>query len=109
MTNPNKCCRSAEFPGTGIILSLLHTSICSQIRAIALFASEDRQLEWTEQQQNSFTELKECLVNPPVLAYPNFGLEAGELILDTDASTEKGIGAVLSEMIRWHWTCYSLW
>ena len=36
------------------------------------------------------TELKECEVKPPVLAYPSIGPEAGEFILDTDASTEKG-------------------
>ena len=58
---------------------------------------KNRQFEWTEQQQKAFTELKECLVNPPALAYPSFGPEAGEFILDTDASTEKGIGAVLSQ------------
>ena len=58
---------------------------------------KNRQFEWTEQQQKAFTELKECLVNPPVLVYPSFGPEAGEFILDTDASTEKGIGAVLSQ------------
>ena len=58
---------------------------------------KNRQFEWTEQQQKAFTEIKECLVNPPVLAYPSFGPEAGEFILDTDASTEKGIGAVLSQ------------
>ena len=53
---------------------------------------------WKEQQERAFQELKNCLVTPPVLAYPNFGPSAGEFVLDTDASTEKGIGAVLSQL-----------
>ena len=58
---------------------------------------KDVEFEWTVAQEQAFRDLKDCLVNPPVLAYPNFGPEAGEFILDTDASTSKGIGAVLSQ------------
>ena len=59
---------------------------------------KNKQFVWTEQQQKAFVNLKECLASPTVLAYPSFGPEAEEFILDTDASTDTGIGAVLSQI-----------
>ena len=52
---------------------------------------------WLKEQQSAFEELKDRLVSAPVLAYPDFGPEAGSFILDTDASQYQGIGAVLSQ------------
>lgn len=52
---------------------------------------------WQQEQQSAFEELKNRLVSPPVLAYPNFSAEAGSFILDTDASQYQGNGAVLSQ------------
>ena len=48
---------------------------------------------WTSTCQNSFQLLKDALVSPPVLAYPNFGKP---FVLHTDASGE-GLGAVLEQ------------
>jgi hypothetical protein len=45
---------------------------------------------WTKEQQNSFEELKEILINPPVLAYADYKLP---FKLQTDASS-KGLEAV---------------
>ena len=59
---------------------------------------KSEEFEWTEQQDKAFKELKDCLIRPPILAYPCFGQNSGEFVLDTDASTEKGIGAVLSQV-----------
>ena len=53
------------------------------------------EFEWTVAQEQAFRDLKDCLVNPPVLAYPNFGPEAGEFILDTVIQMQvpvKGLG-----------------
>jgi len=47
--------------------------------------------EWAEEQQKAFANLKQQLVNPPVLAYANYELP---FILHTDASSQ-GLGAVL--------------
>lgn len=49
---------------------------------------------WSEQCQNSFLELKEKLINPPILTYPDF---TKPFIVTVDAST-IGCGAVLSQM-----------
>ena len=50
---------------------------------------------WTDQCQQAFEALKECLVTAPVLTYPM--REGGDFILDTDASNH-GMGAVLSQV-----------
>lgn len=62
------------------------------------FLQKGTEFEWKEQQENAFQELKDCLASPPVLAYPSFGPNAGQFVLDTDASTDKGIGGVLSQV-----------
>lgn len=49
---------------------------------------------WTHECQNSFETLKQCLVNPPVLQFPNFS-DDNQFVLNTDASG-FAIGAVLS-------------
>ena len=49
---------------------------------------------WTHECQESFNNLRQKLISPPVLAYPNF---EKSFILDTDASN-SGIGAVLSQL-----------
>ena len=49
--------------------------------------------EWSESCESSFQHLKMALINPPILAYPNFGQE---FTLSTDASN-NAIGAILSQ------------
>ena len=48
---------------------------------------------WTRKCEESFQKLKDCLISPPVLAYPNFDLP---FTLHTDASGD-GLGAVLEQ------------
>jgi len=50
--------------------------------------------EWTDRQQKAFEELKEKLIQYPILAYPDY---EKEFILMTDASG-IGLGAVLSQL-----------
>ena len=50
--------------------------------------------EWSTTCQRTFENLRKCLVEPPVLAYPNY---TRDFLLDTDASN-CGIGAVLSQV-----------
>ena len=50
---------------------------------------------WTDQCQQAFKALKECLVTAPVSTYPM--REGGDFILDTDASNH-GMGADLSQV-----------
>src|SRR6266511_941893 len=53
-----------------------------------------KQFEWTESQQKAFEELKEKLIQYPILSYPDY---EKEFILITDASG-RGLGAVLSQL-----------
>lgn len=50
--------------------------------------------EWTSECQRSFLMLKDRLLNPPILAYPDFDRQ---FIVTVDASN-KGCGAVLSQI-----------
>ncbi|KAL5466930.1 hypothetical protein EMCRGX_G031093 [Ephydatia muelleri] len=51
--------------------------------------------EWSTTCQRAFENLRNCLVEPPVLAYPNY---TRDFLLDTDACCNCGIGAVLSQV-----------
>lgn len=48
---------------------------------------------WTSECQTAFDRLKQCLMSPPVLAYPDF---SQPFLLTTDGSLQ-GLGAVLSQ------------
>ena len=51
------------------------------------------EFKWTEECQEAFDRLKQCLTSAPVLCYPSFDVP---FVLETDASI-KGIGAILSQ------------
>jgi hypothetical protein len=53
-----------------------------------------RSFEWSPPCETAFTTLKSALINPPILAYPQFDTQ---FIVATDASAEA-IGGVLSQM-----------
>ena len=55
------------------------------------------EFNWGPEQEQAFHELKQCLIHPPVLAYPDFSASSGWFVLDTDARGGHGIGAVLSQ------------
>ena len=56
--------------------------------------SRNIQPQWSMECEEAFTSLKQALVSPPVLGYPDFRLP---FILETDASY-LGLGAVLSQV-----------
>ena len=53
-----------------------------------------KEFSWTEQCNKAFNQLKQSLMQAPILTFPT---TVGQFILDTDAS-KYGIGAVLSQM-----------
>ncbi len=54
----------------------------------------DSKLVWTDQCQTAFYKLKEVLISPEIMAFPN---NTGDFILDVDAC-DSGIGAVLNQI-----------
>ncbi|EXX70442.1 enzymatic polyprotein, putative [Rhizophagus irregularis DAOM 181602=DAOM 197198] len=54
---------------------------------------KDVPYEWTNEQQDTFEWLKQCLTESPILSHPNF---EKEFILITDASAD-GLGAILAQ------------
>ena len=50
--------------------------------------------KWTQEEEDAFQFLKKCLINPPILRYPDF---SREFLIHTDASG-YGVGSVLSQM-----------
>ena len=57
---------------------------------------KDVEFAWIDDCQVAFEELKDRLINGPILALPQ---DEGQYVLDTDAS-DFGLGAVLSQMQR---------
>ena len=58
---------------------------------------KDVKFEWSDSAQIAFDALKKALCESPVLAFPRFNYEAGEFILETDASGDC-MGAVLLQV-----------
>lgn len=56
--------------------------------------NKDVTYEWSREAQAAFDALKEALCSAPVLSLPQYDSDAGEFVLEVDASG-KGIGAVL--------------
>ena len=63
-------------------------------KPLTALTSINKKFEWTQQHQIAFDVLKEKLINPPVLAYPDFNLP---FRLNCDASG-TGISGVLSQV-----------
>lgn len=55
---------------------------------------KNAEFKWTEEHTHIFNSLKQTLMNPPILQYPDFNKQ---FILTVDAS-KQGIGAVLSQL-----------
>ncbi|GET61514.1 uncharacterized protein LOC110064491 [Rhizophagus irregularis DAOM 181602=DAOM 197198] len=64
------------------------------VKPIMKLTRKDVPFVWTDKQQKALEELKEKLINYPILQHPNF---EKEFILITDASGE-GLGAILEQL-----------
>jgi hypothetical protein len=59
--------------------------------------NRDVRFEWTDECQLAFDQVKRALTQAPVLTLPSFDSDAGEFILECDASG-TGVGAVLLQV-----------
>ena len=64
---------------------------------LAALTGKHVKFHWSKACAASFRLLKSSLCSAPVLAYPDFSLDAGKFVLDTDASN-LAIGGVLSQV-----------
>lgn len=60
-------------------------------RKVSHVVPSNKPIEWTDQHQQALKQLIDCLLNPPVLGFPDF---TEPFIVHTDAS-HQGLGAVL--------------
>ena len=54
------------------------------------------QFSWNQECKQAFSTLKQCLVQSPILTFPDFSSTAKPFVLQTDVSS-LGIGAVLEQ------------
>ncbi|KZR99842.1 Uncharacterized protein APZ42_004142, partial [Daphnia magna] len=65
-----------------------------KVTVITKEENKNSNFEWGEEEQKAFKTLRECLITPPIVAFPDFNKE---FLIFTDASN-YGIGAVLSQI-----------
>ncbi|GFY53754.1 retrovirus-related Pol polyprotein from transposon 17.6 [Trichonephila inaurata madagascariensis] len=89
--NPGKCqflTKSCKFWGKVYIKNFAKRAL-----PLTNLLRKDIPFEWTSETQAAFEDIKEAILNPPVLALPD---PAADLQITTDASS-YGIGAVLEQ------------
>lgn len=69
-------------------------NFASIARPLTQFTKKNVKFVWTDKQQKAFESIKNRLINPPILTYPNFNKD---FYLTTDAS-KIGCGAVLQQL-----------
>lgn len=69
------------------------SSLVAPINAVLKNRKKNKPIEWTEQADKAFSELKNKLVSAPVLASPDF---SKQFVIQCDAS-DVGLGAVLTQ------------
>ena len=97
MANSKDSNRSTKFLGFHELLSQVYTQVCSDSKThnqLVLGENANKkksQVEWSEECQQAFEQLKQLCSQTPILAYANYNKP---FKLHTDAS-ENGLGAVL--------------
>ena len=106
LPNPNRVSAIKEFPapksvkevrkflGLGSYYQRFIRSFTEIAHPLHLLTHKDAIFQWSPECQQAFQQLKDALVSPPVLAYPDF---SKSFTLETDASV-KGLGVVLSQL-----------
>jgi transposase InsO family protein len=104
--NPRKVSAIANFPepknvkGVQSFLGLVNyfrtfvVSFSERARPLYELLKDDSPWKWTEQEDKAFNDLKQCMIEAPVLALPNF---EDPFILTTDASG-YAVGAILTQV-----------
>ena len=93
-SRPNNVSEVRSFLGLCSYYRRFVPEFASLARPLIVMTEKDSKFKWSEEQENAWLTLKEKLMTPPILVYPDPDVS---FILDTDAS-DYGIGAVLSQI-----------
>uniref|UniRef100_A0A0A9W4W3 RNA-directed DNA polymerase n=1 Tax=Lygus hesperus TaxID=30085 RepID=A0A0A9W4W3_LYGHE len=91
---PNTVTKVKAFLGLCSYYRKFVKGFAREAKPLTDLTKQDITFEWGPSQQQAFDSLKEKLISPPILRFPEF---TKEFILTTDASM-NGLGAVLSQM-----------
>ena len=91
---PTNCRHVQQFLGFASYYRRFVQNFATIAKPLHRLTEKNSRFKWTEECQHAFDILREKLIYPPVLVFPDF---SKEFILDTDASN-SGIGAVLSQI-----------
>ncbi len=71
-------------------------NFAGKARCLYRLHKNDVRFEWTEECNDAYEDLKDALINEPILAQPNFADDAPPFIVTVDASA-RALGAVLEQ------------
>ena len=69
-------------------------NFAGKAQPLTVLTKKDTEWIWGREQEEAFQLLKDCLIKPPILRYPDF---TRDFIIDTDASG-FGVGSVLGQV-----------
>ena len=69
-------------------------NFAAKAQPLTVLTKKDTEWIWGREQEEAFQLLKDCLIKPPILRYPDF---TRDFIIDTDASGLGG-GSVLGQV-----------
>ena len=69
-------------------------NFAERAHALTMLTRKNNPWKWAQEEEEAFQFLKKCLINPPILRYPNF---SREFLIHSDASG-YGVGSVLSQI-----------
>ena len=69
-------------------------NFAAKAQPLTVLTKKDTEWIWSREQEEAFQLLKDCLIKPPILRYPDF---TRDFIIDTDASG-FGVGSVLGQV-----------
>ena len=91
---PTSCKQVQQFVGFANYYRRFVRDFASIAKPLIRLTEKNSSFRWTNECQSAFDTIRQKLISPPILAFPNF---SKPFILDTDAS-DVGIGAVLSQI-----------
>jgi len=98
LANPSECSGRTELHRHRSLLSDLYCQLLGRRVPIFKLFKKGSRFRWDDDCQHAMTELKSAMTMAPVLVKLDFSPNALPIVLNVDASTTIGWGAVLSQI-----------